>query len=151
MSEAYERGSQGQEGEVDVGAPFVADGEATELSEPGEGALDDPSMPSETLRAFDAAPRNARDDAALSEVTPAPRVVVSLVGMQLVGPLARPSGALADGRDCVDQGRQQPAVVNIGSGQNDGEGNASGIDQDVAFAAGFAAIGGIGAGRIAPF
>jgi hypothetical protein len=49
---------------VDVGAALMAHGDAAELGEPGQGALDLPTVPPELFAAVDAAPGDARDDAA---------------------------------------------------------------------------------------
>jgi len=42
------------EGEVEVGASLVADGEATEAGEPSPRAFDDPALAAEVLAALDA-------------------------------------------------------------------------------------------------
>ncbi|MFB0493751.1 hypothetical protein ABIE45_006407 [Methylobacterium sp. OAE515] len=54
---------QRREGEMDVGPSLVANGEATELGEPRQGPIDDPSVPSQPLAALDPAPGDAVLDA----------------------------------------------------------------------------------------
>jgi hypothetical protein len=46
---------------VDVSAALVPDGDAAELREPSQGALDLPAVPPELLAAVDAAARGGRD------------------------------------------------------------------------------------------
>ena len=78
---AGERG----EGMMDVEAALVADRGAAKAGEPGEGALDDPSVLAQPLTALDAAPKAG---------TSATAVVVGLVRMRLVRAAPR-SAALA--------------------------------------------------------
>lgn len=56
-SGADEGGGEVVEGLADVGAAFVADGEAAEAGEPGQDALDDPTMPAN--RSEHSTPRRA--------------------------------------------------------------------------------------------
>ena len=51
---ADERAAEREEGRMDVGAPLVPDGEASEAVEPGEGALDDPAVAARLVAALDA-------------------------------------------------------------------------------------------------
>lgn len=51
----------------------------------------------------------------------------------------------------VDGGRQKLAVVTVGTGQNDGEGKASAVDDDMMLRARPAATGRVRADRLAPF
>ena len=78
---------------MDVVSPLVADGEATELGEPGQGALDDSPATSQPLAALDPAPGDAGLDATTGQCLTAATVVVGLVGVQLRGTLARRSPA----------------------------------------------------------
>jgi hypothetical protein len=59
---------------MDVGASFVADGEATKAVKPGERALHDPAVASEPLARLDAPPCDARDDGKPSRVPLSPQV-----------------------------------------------------------------------------
>lgn len=78
---------------MDVVSPLVADGEATELSEPRQRALDDPPATSQPLAALDPAPGDAGLDAAAGQRLTTAAVVVGLVGVQFQGTLARRSPA----------------------------------------------------------
>src|SRR5829696_9033642 len=75
-----------QEGLVDVGAAFIADGEPPKAVEPGKGALDHPAMLSELLTGFNTPARNASLDAALAQEGPAAAMVICLVRVKLRGP-----------------------------------------------------------------
>ncbi len=129
---------------------FVADDEAAKLVDPGESALDDPSVLSKMGAAFDAAPGNAGRDVAAAQFAPAEGVVVTCAGVQLGGPFARSSAPLANRLYRVDGWHQNCAVVAVGAGQDNGEGKASAVDDDMALRARPAAIGRVRANRLAP-
>lgn len=149
-SEADECCGDDEEGSIEVGVPFVSDDEASELVDPGEGALDDPAVSAETLAALDAAAGDAGRDPAGTQVRAATLEVVALVGVELGGSFAGTASCLADGLDRVDGCRQGHAVVPVGARQGDGEGQASPIHDDVALGAGLAAIGRVRPRRVAP-
>lgn len=67
-SEAYDCGGDDEEGAVEVGVALVADGEASELVDPGKGALNHPAGLTEMLGAVDAAAGDAGRDGALAQV-----------------------------------------------------------------------------------
>lgn len=81
---------------------FVADDEAPELVDPGEGALDDPAVSAEMLASLDAAESDAGRDPASAEVLAAALEVVAFVGVELFEPFSGPASSLADGVDLVD-------------------------------------------------
>ena len=138
------------EGFEDVGSSLVADEEAAETGEPGEGSLDHPAVPAEALAGVEAASGDAGDDAALVTGPAAAWKIVGLVSVQLARSSAGPTPALADRRHRVEHRLQHSAVVDVGRGQDNGEGNAAGIDEQVALAARPAAIGRVRAGAFAP-
>jgi hypothetical protein len=70
---------------VHVEPSFVADCEPSESIDPCEAALDHPSVGAELLAVLDAAPGDARLDAATQAGAPAAPVIVGFVGVQLVG------------------------------------------------------------------
>lgn len=73
LLEANESASEGEEGEMNIGAAFASDGEAAELVEPCLCAFDDPAVLAECLTAFDAAPCDAMLDISAGspkEITP---------------------------------------------------------------------------------
>ena len=59
LPQADDGAGQCGEGEMQVGPSFVAHGQAPELVQPGEGALDHPAVPSQLLAALDATPCHA--------------------------------------------------------------------------------------------
>src|SRR5215213_113751 len=86
-----QRAADVQERQVHVRPPLIPDARATVAIQPGEGALDDPPVPAEPLAALDATPGDARRDAPLAQLLPQRLRVISLVGVQLRGTLARPA------------------------------------------------------------
>jgi hypothetical protein len=138
------------EGSDDVGAAFVADSEAAIASEPSERAFDYPAIPSQTLGAVDATPSDARLDGAPAQCPSALREIVPLVGMEFGRSPAGPSPTLAHRRHGIDQDFEEAAVVDVCRGEPDGKRDAPGIGNEVSLASGSAAIGRIGAGRLAP-
>ncbi len=126
---------------MQVGTSLVAHGQAPELVQPGQGALDYPAVSSQLLAAFDAAPCDAGLDAAGAALAAAPAVVVALVGVELVGTSPRPSaapGSHAGHR--VQRGGQHHAVVAVGPAQRDAKRRALGVGDDMALCPGPAAV-----------
>jgi hypothetical protein len=70
--------------------------------------------------------------------------------VQLGRALSRPCPALADRRHGIDQFLKDPAVVNVGGREADGERDATGIGDDVALRSRSAAIRWVRAGLLAP-
>ena len=130
---------------------FVADNQSPELIDPGKGALDDPSVFAQMLAAFDAAPGNAGCDASSPQITPAAIEIVSLVGMELGWSLTGPSPPLTNRVDGVNNAGQGLAIVTVGSGQGDGERQATPIHDDVTLGAWLAPVSRVGADRVPPF
>jgi hypothetical protein len=85
---ADESTAQGEEGVVDVGTPFVANGQPPILAAPGQGALDHPAMPSQSHTGVDPFAGDAHPDMALVQRPAASRDLGGLVGVQLVPQLA---------------------------------------------------------------
>src|SRR3954454_4846417 len=92
---SHESGGEGGEGEVDVFAPVVANGETAEASHPGQRPLDLPAVPSEPAAVLDATPGDARDDAATATLGTAEARVVAIIGVQLAGTSTWPAAGLA--------------------------------------------------------
>ena len=145
-----ESGGEMVEGLEDVETSLVADDQPAEAAEPGQGAFHDPAMPSQTLRAFDAAPGDPRLDGALAQRPAALREIIALVGMQLGRSPAGPSPTLAYRRHGINQDFKEAAVVDVCRGEPDGKRDALCIGDEVSLRSGSAAIGRIGAGLLAP-
>lgn len=149
-SEADDCGSDDEECAIEIGMAFIADDQSSELVDPCERLLDDPSVLSEVAAAFDAAPCDAGRDGAGAQIAAATVEVVSLVGVQPGGPFAGPTALVAHGMDGVGDIGQRHAVVAVGSGQDKGERDAVAVDHDVAFCARLAAVGRVRPCRVAP-
>ena len=135
---------------MDVRPALVADRQAAILAQPRQGALHDPAMSPQPCAALHALARDAHLDAALAQGEPTARDVVRLVRMHLVRALAGPAPRPLDGRDAVDQRREDAAIGAVGRGEEDGEREALPVDHKMALAARFAAIRRIRPGLLAP-
>ena len=139
------------EGEVDVGAAFVSDGETAEAGEPGEGALHHPAVPAEAFGAFDTPPGDTRCDAPFAALPAAAAVIMGLVGVQLARtPPRAATFARAYGRDGIKRRSEHAAVVAIGPAQGDTERGAASVGDHVPLRARLAAIRRVRAGEGAP-
>lgn len=118
------------------GSSLVADGEAAELGDSSQRPLDDPPVSPHSLAALYAAAGDPVLDAAAGQSPTTAKVVVGLVGVQLRKPFARPSPALADWLDSIEERLQHPAVVLVGDRQLRREGDALGIGEAVSFVPG---------------
>jgi uncharacterized membrane protein YgcG len=137
---------------VEVGAPRVTDGEAAEAGQPGQRSLDDPAVAAEPFAALDAAPSDPGRDAAGSALAPATAMIVSFVGVQLVGPApwaTTTAGAHAWHR--IERGGQHAAVVAVGPRERQAERRAPGVHDEVTLRARLAPVRQVRARRGAPF
>lgn len=107
-------------------------------------------MPAEPFAAVEAAPGNAGRDPALPAFAPAAVMVIGLVGVELVGTLARAATAVAHAWHGVEGGRQHQAVVPVGRAQAHPGRGAPLVDHKMALRARFAAIRRVRAGLGAP-
>jgi hypothetical protein len=134
----------------DVEPALVADGQPPEAGEPGQGALDHPAVPTQALAALHPAPRDARDYPPPAAGAAATAVVIAFVGVQLARPLARASDALPDRRHGVEQGLEEPAVVDVRGAEQERERDAAGVHEHVPLGARLAAVGRARADALAP-
>lgn len=143
-----EAGLKEREGFVDVGAAFVADGQAAGAAEPGMAALDHPAMPPQPVDPLGAALGNPRRDPARPALLPPHFGIVGFVGLQLVGPSTRASSPpFAQRRDRVPRRSHQRAVVAVGADQDEAERRAARVGDEVALGARLAPVRRIRAGR----
>ena len=122
---------------MDVGAPFITDGQAAETVEPGQRAFDDPAVPAQPFAAVDAASGNSGRDPAFPAFSPTAVVIVSLVGVKLIRPLARAAATVAHTWHGVEGGCQHQAVVAVGRAQPHPERGALAVDHKMALRARF--------------
>jgi hypothetical protein len=110
------------EGEVELGAAFVAGCDAAVFVEPGVGAFDRPAVGdlgvADTALAGPVAFGDVRFDAALTQRGADVFGVVAAVGQKLVGSFAP---AAAQGRDRIDDRERVAAVVVVGWAQANGQ------------------------------
>jgi hypothetical protein len=136
---------------VDVLAALVADGEATELVEPGERAFDDPAMTPKPVARIDPFAGDPNFDPAAMQEATAARDVIRLVGVELDRTFAGATARTLDGRNRINQLLEDGTVVTVGAGDERRERGAAPVRNKVALRARFAAICWVRAGRSAPF
>ena len=152
MVEGDEAGGEACEGLVEVGSALVADGQAAEAVEPSVGLLHDPAVATELLAVLDALAGNARDDPARPAPLSSCLGIVSLVGVQLVGALARSAAPTRTERRNSIQGRRHFwAVVPAGAHQPHAERRAAGAGDEGALRARLAPVRRVRAGGRPPF
>ncbi len=136
---------------MDVVAAFVTDGEAPELSQPGQCAFDHPPVPAQPLAGIHALAGDAHPDAPPVQEATAAGDVVGLIGMQLLRPFAGTTPRASDGRNGVDEVLEDGAVMPVGPGQPEGERRAPSVGNDMALRARFAAVRRVRSGGRPPF
>ena len=114
-----------------LGPPLVADEQAFEVVQPGEGALDHPAVAAESGAVLGLAASDERLDPSLAQQSAVSVGVVAAVGDQRFGPPARPPDAAANGGHRLHKRQQLLDVVAIGAGQAPGERDAARIDEEM--------------------
>jgi hypothetical protein len=135
---------------MNIGPPFIAHAQPPEVIEPGQGALDHPTVATEALTAVDPLAGDTHADVAVPQRLATARDVVGLVGVGFVGALAAAAVGLLDGRDGIEQLLKDHRVVAIGAGQELGQREAGPLDHNMALRARFAAVRWVGPDEIAP-
>src|SRR5512135_2944593 len=110
-SEADDRAGQAEEGVVEVGAAFPSGAQPAELVQPGQSALDRPTLPAQSGAVRGAAAGNDRGDPAGSQCPAVGEVVVAAVGQQVARSPSGPAAAAVDRWDCLHQGEELGDVV----------------------------------------
>ena len=134
-----------------VGAAVVADEQALELVQPGEGAFDDPAGAAEAGAVVCVAAGDLGLDRALPEQAAVLVVVVAAVGAQTRRPASGAPDQPAHRRHAVEQRDQLRDVVAVAAGQRPGKRDPARVDQEVVLGAAAAAIDRARARRGAPF
>lgn len=130
---------------MNVDAPLEASAQLAEGGQPGVCALDDPAMAPKSVVALNAFAGDAVLDATSLEVRVASRVVVTLVRMQLAGPATWPATLARHRWQGVDQLVENYRVMPIGPGNAEHHRDALAVRDEVAFAAQFSPVRGVGA------
>jgi hypothetical protein len=120
---------------VQVGAYLVADAQALELVEPGEGPLDHPTGFAQARAVGDAATGDERLDPTLPQQAAVLVEVVAPVGEQPAWPRTRASAQAPDRWDRVQERQELCDVMAVAAGQRDGERSAVPVDDQVVLAA----------------
>ena len=136
---------------VDVLAPLIADREPAVLRKPGKCALHNPPVSSQLLAALYALSCYTALYPTFPQSPFALLVIVSFVGMQLLGTLPRPSPTRTlDGLYGVDELLKDHRVVGIGGGEDRGERDPFSVRNKVALRALLSLIRRIRSGFCAP-
>src|SRR5688572_18648489 len=122
---------------MDVGPPFIANGEATKAVEPGQGALDDPAVTTQALAGVDALAGDADPDVAATQRLTAAGDVVALVGMELGRSLAPSSGRQADWGDGIEEVLEEHRIVVVGAAQERGQRDSPAVSHNMTLRARF--------------
>lgn len=136
---------------MNIRPTFITDSEPSEPIYPSMGSLNHPAVSSKPILGLNPPAGNPRLNATFSTSTTTARIVVPLVSVQLVWSESRPPAGTGNGWHTVQQLFQDLGVVNVGSGQQQGQRNALAIDEKMVFRARFAFIRRVGAGFFAPF
>ncbi len=136
---------------MDVGAAVVADEKSFELVQPGEGALNDPAVPSDARAVFGLATSDLGGDPALAQLAPLRLVVVGTVGCDPLWPSTRPAHAATNRWDAIDERDQLCDVVAVAAGERPGERDPPRVDEQVVLGAVSGSINRARARRGAPF
>jgi hypothetical protein len=100
---------------MNIVALLVTDPQPPIAVQPRQRSLHSPAMAAQPLAALDAAPGDPGNDPSFSQRLTAERMVVALVGVQLLRPAARPARLpVVHGWDRVDGRLQQLAIVAVG-------------------------------------
>lgn len=135
---------------MNVNAALEASAQLAEGCEPGVRALDDPAVAPESIIALDTFAGDAVLDTAAFEMGTAARVVVSLVRMQLAGPAAWSTWLAAYRWQGVHQRIEDHRIVTVGAGDAEHQRDALAVRDEMALAAKFPSVRGIGACVQAP-
>ena len=136
---------------MDFVAAVVADEQAFEVVEPGEGALDDPSDAAEACAVRCVAVGDHRGDPALAEQAAVLVVVVAAVAEHPRGAPAWSSSPSLDGRDAIEQRDQLGDIVAVAAGGRERERDPRAVDEEVMLGTGSAAVNRARARFGAPF
>ncbi len=120
---------------------LVAHGESSEAMQPGQGALDDPTCPTETAAVTTIATRQNGPDAPTTQFGAVTLRVVAAVALHRVGSAPGRARLSADRGHPVDEVEQLRQVVVIGGGQRRDERNPVRVGENMMLRPGLAAIG----------
>ena len=132
-------------------AAVGADKQTASVVQPGEGALDDPTVATKSGAVLGLAACDQRPGPALAHETAVLVVVVAAVGDDAVGTAPRPAGATANRRHTVEQLEQLRDVVAVAAGERPSERDAAAVYEEMLLAAAAAPVDRARTGLGAPF
>src|SRR5437868_14013784 len=113
LSKQHDAAAQTKKGEMDFWPEFLAHTQSLHSMKPGEGTLYHPAVPTKSFGGLYTTPRDAGNDAALSEALPHVRVVIPLVPMSFVESPARPTPWAMYMRNSVEECEHSPLVMHV--------------------------------------
>lgn len=119
-------------------------------TKPGMCARDDPSMTPQTLFALNTFAGDSCRDAAFLQVISAPAAVAAFVGVQLVGPLARPAIQARHRHNGIERCLERHRVMSIGARDRDRQRDATSVYDKVSLAPELTSIRRVGTCHFAP-
>jgi hypothetical protein len=138
--EARDGARHQHQGEAPPCVPIPARREPPEAAKPRQRPLHLPPVPPKPCRRLHPPPRDRRPDPASPQVLAAMGRVIALVGVVRAGAAAPPARRAQHRRDVVQHCLQHGAVVDIGGGHHDREGQAAPIADQVQLRSRLAAI-----------
>lgn len=135
---------------MDVCSPLIADSQAFEVPEPGEGSFNNPSVLAQLVIGFDAPASNSREYSPLAAGFPATAKVVGLISVQLQRPAPWSATTLANAWDCIQDLLERDGVMLVGWPHQNSQRDAIGIGDQVVLCPTLGSVCGIRADRFAP-
>lgn len=138
---------------MNVRSSVKADAQAAELMKPTQRALHHPARDSQSAAMHPRKFADDRLDAARPQIHAMRTGAIAGIALHSVGSAPRRPRKSGNGRNRIHQRQQLRDIVDVGGGDDRGQGNAVGVDDEMMFGAGLAAppgVGGIGAGQFAP-
>ncbi len=126
---------------MNIATPFVPDAPAAKLVQPTECPFNHPAGFAQAAAMWPTGAGQSSSDPQSAQPTMMRTAAVSPISLHDLGALPRATGFAAQRRDCQHQGLQLAAVMYVGRGNLDTQGNALGIGAKMMFAARFAAVG----------
>ena len=119
---------------------FIPHAQATELMQPGDGALDNPSRCAQASAVRQSPPRQAALDTPLRQCLPVRLRIIRTIAQHSLGTGARSTAFAANGRNSIHQRQQLRHIVRIGAGQKRSQRHAVGVSNQMVLGTGLAAI-----------
>jgi len=119
---------------MEIVPPFVADAQASELMQPGDGALDHPAEETQSTAMRCASAGQHRRDALRAQLAAVGLRIVGAIALDRLRTLPGAAHLAVDGRNGLHERDELGDVVPIGLRQSDGQGNAAAIRKEVVLA-----------------